>query len=229
MRGAEIKRSPEAKGITVLIAEDAPIIRSALRKMFEDFVGLSVVGDSSIASVINQARKLRPRVVLINVVDPVVEHSELTKSLRQLPNGPEVLLMSQFKHPEVIRTFFAAGGGACLVTEVDNSTLLAAIRRVATGRKYIDPHVSDEAVVAMVGESGVPRAVLSRREREVVRFLASGKTYKETAQAMGISVATVETYRARIVEKLDLRGRAELIRYALLSGILRADQESTAA
>ncbi|MGH9641156.1 MAG: LuxR C-terminal-related transcriptional regulator [Terriglobales bacterium] len=229
MRDAIGKRSDPGNRIAVLIAEDAPIIRSALRIMLEDFVELSVIGDSSVADVITRARKLRPRVVLINVVDPTIRHSEMTKSLRELPNGPEIVLMSQFKHPEVIRTFYAAGGGACIVTEVGSSALLAAIRRVATGRKYIDPNISDEAVVAMVGESGLPRAVLSRREREVLRFLASGKTYKEAAQELGISVASVETYRTRIVEKLDLRSRAELIRYALLSGILRAGDESDAA
>ncbi|MGZ4812517.1 MAG: LuxR C-terminal-related transcriptional regulator [Terriglobales bacterium] len=223
------KHVAERKRISVLVAEDALVIRRALRKMLEELTELSVVGDSSIRELVNHASRLQPDVVLINVVDPTLKHVELTKSLRQLPKSPEVILMSQYKHPEFIRAFFEAGGGGCLVTEVDNSTLVAAVRRVAAGRKYIDSNVSDEAVVAMVGGGGRPRAILSPREREVLRFLALGYTYKDTAKAMGISVASVETYRARIIEKLDLRGRADLIRYALLSGILHPEDESSAA
>ena len=229
MREGSRKHTGAVRKISVLIAEDASLIRRPLRKLLEGLSELSVVADCPIRELIDQARKSLPEVALINVVDPTVRHVELTRSLRQLSKSVEVILMSQFKHPEIIRNFFGAGGGACLETEVANTTLLAAIRRVAAGRKYIDPDVSDEAVVAMVGDKGRPHAILSRREREVLRLLASGYTYKEAAQTLRISPATVETYRERINEKADIRSRAELVRYALLHRILPAGGEASVA
>src|SRR5690349_18107186 len=216
MRKSSGKRTGETSKISVVLAENSSLSRRALRKLLEGFSELSVIGDCPITVLMTHARKVQPDVALINVVDPTPTDVELTRFLRQLPKSVEVILMSQYKHPEVIRSFFEAGGGACLVTEVGDATLLAAIHRVAAGRKYIDPDISNEAVVAMLGDGRRPRAMLSRREQQLLGLLASGYTYKEAAHTLGISAATVETYRARIMEKLDLRSRPELIRYALL-------------
>lgn len=102
------------------------------------------------------------------------------------------------------------------------ATLTAAIRRAAAGRKYICADISDEVVAALVGDQGRPHhGVLSRREEEVLHLMVHGHGHKEIAVKLGISPATVETYRSRFAEKLDLHSRPEFIRYALSRGILK--------
>ena len=217
------------KQFTTLVGEEASIIRAALRAMLAQIEGVRMVGDVRIDDLVETGRKLEPDLVLMSVPYPQPRYISIAKALAGLPKSPGVMILSRFKDPEFLHDFFKAGGSACIFDGAPVTTLSAAFRRVAAGGKYIDPDVSDETVVALIGEPGRPRAgALSRREEEVLRSMAQGYTQKEIAQELGISPATVETYRARIAEKLDLHGRSDLVRYALLRGILKADDGDAA-
>jgi DNA-binding NarL/FixJ family response regulator len=211
------------KRITVLLSEEASIFRAALRAMLEQIDGVSVVGTVRVDDVTETARKLEPDVVLLSVTDPQPRHALIVKTLASQADPPAVVLLSRDRHPDSLREFFRAGGAARILDKASVAEMATAIRRAAAGRKYIDPEISDEVVAGLVGEPGRARAgALSRREEEVLRLMAHGYAHKEIAQKLGITPATVETYRARIAEKLDLHGRPEFIRYALRRGLLRA-------
>jgi DNA-binding NarL/FixJ family response regulator len=157
--------------ITLLLAEDAPIIRSALRSMLERMSDVSVVGDVAVAELVETARRLQPDVVVMSAIDPRPPHQAFVKGLSKLPNRPGVIYLSTYKHVSFLREFFMNGGAACVLTNTSVSTVHTAIRRAAAGRNYIDPDVSDEIVVALVGDRGRPRGgVLSKREEETLRL-----------------------------------------------------------
>jgi DNA-binding NarL/FixJ family response regulator len=216
--------------ITLLVAEDASIIRRALRSMFEKMEGVLVTKDVAVLEVVEAARELRPDVIVISATDPQSSHLPLIKELAESSKRAGVVYLSRFKHAWFLREFFLKGGAACVLDRASLDILSTAIRRAAAGRHYIDPDVSDEIVVALVGDGGRPKAgALSRREEEVLRLIASGHTHKETARKMGISPSTVETYSSRIREKLDLQERSDLIRYAMTRGILKAPRETEVA
>ena len=216
--------------ISLMVAEDAPVIRRALRSMFEKMEGVLVTKDVAVPEVVEAARKLRPDVIVISATDPQPSHLPLVKELTELSTRVGVVYLSRFKHAWFLREFLLHGGGACVLDRASLDILSTAIRRVAAGRHYLDPEVSDELVVALVGDAGRPKAgALSRREEEVLRLIASGYTHKEIAQKMKISPSTVETYSSRIREKLDLQERPDLIRYAMTRGIVKDPGESDAA
>jgi two-component system response regulator NreC len=211
--------------ITLLLAEDAPIIRTALRSMFDNMEGISVIGDSPVSQLVEAVRKLRPNVIVISSVSPQPWHLPLIKEVSERPKRSAVMYLSRFKHASFVHEFFEDGGAACILDRASVETLSTAIRRVAAGRYYVDPDVSDEIVLALVGDNGRPRRVLSRREEGVLRLIASGHTHKEIARTMRISPTTVQTYINRIRRKVDLKERSDLVRYALTRGILTDTME----
>jgi DNA-binding NarL/FixJ family response regulator len=168
--------------ITLLLAEDAPIIRTALRSMFENMQGISVLADSPVSQMVETVRKLRPSIVVISSINPQPWHLPLIKAISELPKRSAVMYLSRYKHASFLREFFRNRGAACILDRASVETLSMAIRRVAAGRHYVDPDVSDEIVLALVGDIGRPRRVLSRREEGVLRLIASGHTHKEIAR-----------------------------------------------
>lgn len=216
--------------VSILLAEDASIIRSALRAMLEKINDVSVVGDVTVPELVKAATRIQPDVVLISATHPRREHLPVIRTITKLPKRPGVAYLSRYKYADFLREFFMSGGSACILDRGAVSTLSAAIRRVAAGRNYIDPDVSDEMIVALVGERGRPRTgALSQREEDVLRLIAHGYTQKEIAQKMGISPSTVDTYASRLREKLDLRERSDLVRYAMTSGIVSVGSEHDVA
>jgi two-component system response regulator NreC len=216
--------------VSILLAEDASIIRSALRAMLEKINDVSVVGDVTVPELVKAATRIQPDVVLISATHPRREHLPVIRTITKLPKRPGVAYLSRYKYADFLREFFMSGGSACILDRGAVSTLSAAIRRVAAGRNYIDPDVSDEMIVALVGERGRPRTgALSKREEDVLRLIAHGYTQKEIAQKMGISPSTVDTYASRLREKLDLRERSDLVRYAMTSGIVSVGSEHDVA
>ena len=216
--------------ITVLLGEDAALIRAALGKLLRDADALTVVGEVALAELLDAARKKQPDVIVISAVYPLDRHLPLIDSLLRLRNHPAVMMISTYKRPDFLRQFFSIGASACILTGAATELMLRAIRRIAAGRKYIDPDVSDEAIIALAGDQGRPRrGLLSRREELALALLARGYTLKEAAKRMRVSPSTVQTFRNRIAEKLDLHGRTDFVRYALAAGILKPDEQDEGA
>jgi DNA-binding NarL/FixJ family response regulator len=210
--------------IRLLLVDDHPLVRNGLKGLLEAELDLAVVGDAADGlAAVRLARELRPDVVLMDVSLPELGGAEATKQILAEAPGLRVLVLSAHEELSFARSLMSAGAAGYALKRSACDELVRAVRVVASGGTYVDPMLAG----ALVGNgrrpspTGVPAVSLSDREAEVIRLIARGHTAKEMADALGISPRTLETYKARAMSKLDLRTRAELIRYAMRSGWLR--------
>jgi DNA-binding NarL/FixJ family response regulator len=208
--------------IRVLVCDDHALVRSGLRKLLESEQSFDVVGEAADAEqAVERVAELRPDLLLLDVVMPGRSGIDALGDLRAASSETRVLLLSMQDDPSYVRKAFAAGAHGYLVKEAADADLVQAIRDVAAGHQYVHPSVG--ARLAALEADAQHRAEsdpLSEREHEVLRLLALGHTNQEIAKLLFISVRTAESHRARIMQKLRLSSRAELVRYALASGAL---------
>jgi len=188
--------------------------------------GIEAVGEAGTArDAIFEARSTEPDVILLDVVMPDQSGLEIIPTL--LKEHPEVriLVLSMQDDPQYVREAFAAGARGYVLKEAADREVVAAVREVADGGRYVHPELGARLVAAESEERRrAEEDPLSERESEVLRLLALGHTNQEIAKQLFISVRTAETHRAHIMQKLGLQTRAELVRYALVNGML--DDES---
>jgi DNA-binding NarL/FixJ family response regulator len=184
---------------------------------------LETVGEAgSVREAIFEARSTKPDVVLMDVTMP--EQSGLEGIPRLLHEQPElkVLVLSMHDDPTYVRQAFEAGASGYVLKEAADVEVVAAIRDVAEGGRYVHPELGARLIAAESDERRRAESdPLSDREREVLRLLARGHTNQEIAKELYISVRTAETHRAHIMQKLGFSRRAELVQYALAEGLLR--------
>jgi two-component system response regulator NreC len=208
--------------IRIVIVDDHAVVRSGLRLLLEAEADLEVVGDAGNArDAIFEVRAAKPDVVLLDVVMPGESGIEaLPQVLHEAP-GAKVLMLSMQDDPNYVREAFAAGASGYVLKEAVDAEVVAAIREVAAGNKYVHPALGARMVAAdALAQAAAAADPLSDREREVLKMLALGHTNQEIAQRLFISVRTAETHRAHIMRKLQLSTRAELVRYAIEHGHL---------
>lgn len=208
--------------IRVVLVDDHAVVRSGLRLLLEAQDDLEVVGEAGNAKdAVFRARALKPDVMLLDVVMPGESGIEvLPKLLKESPET-KVLVLSMQDDPSYVREAFAAGANGYVLKEAADEEVVAAVREIAGGRRYVHPALGARMVAAEAEERAAAEAdPLSEREREVLRLLALGHTNQEIAQTLYISVRTAESHRAHIMQKLRLTTRAELVRYALSQGLL---------
>jgi DNA-binding NarL/FixJ family response regulator len=210
--------------IRVLIVDDHAVFRAGLKLLIDAEADLETAGEAGTArDAIFQARATKPDVALMDVVMPDQSGIDVVPQL--LHENPElkVLVLSMQDDPQYVKQAFAAGASGYILKEAADTEVVAAIRDVASGNRYVHPSLGARLVAA---ESEAARRAeedpLSEREREVLRLLALGHTNQEISSQLYISVRTAETHRAHIMQKLRLSSRAELVRYALDQGVLEA-------
>ncbi len=210
--------------IRVLIVDDHAVFRAGLKLLIDAEADLETAGEAGTArDAIFQARATKPDVALMDVVMPDQSGIDVVPQL--LHENPElkVLVLSMQDDPQYVKQAFAAGASGYILKEAADTEVVAAIRDVASGNRYVHPSLGARLVAA---ESEAARRAeedpLSEREREVLRLLALGHTNQEISSQLYISVRTAETHRAHIMQKLRLSSRAELVRYALEQGVLEA-------
>ena len=168
-----------------------------------------------------ELRSHRPDVVLLDVVMPGRSGIEAIPDLLKESPDTRVLVLSMQDDPAYVREAFGAGAKGYVLKEAVDAEVVGAIREVAEGRQYVHPALGARLIAAEAEErSRAEEDPLSDREREVLRLLALGHTNQEIAEALFLSVRTVETHRAHIMQKLRISTRAELVRYALSEGLL---------
>jgi DNA-binding NarL/FixJ family response regulator len=168
-----------------------------------------------------EVRRHKPDIVLMDVVLPDRSGIEATPDVLKEAPDAKVLVLSMEDDPRYVREAFAVGASGYVLKEAADSELVAALKQVASGERYVHPALG--ARMAVADAEAAARAEedpLSDREREVLRLLALGHTNQEIAKTLFISVRTAETHRAHIMQKLRLTTRAELVRYALAQGLL---------
>jgi DNA-binding NarL/FixJ family response regulator len=211
--------------IRVLIVDDHAVVRSGLRLLLDAEDDIDPVGEAGSArDAVFRARTLKPDVILLDVVMPDQTGLDVLPQLKHENPDTKVLVLSMQDEPRYVREAFAAGASGYVLKEAADTEVVAGVREVAGGGRYVNPELGARLVAADADAAKlVEQDPLSDREREVLRLLALGHTNQEIAKQLYISVRTAETHRAHIMQKLRLQTRADLVAYALGRGLLETE------
>ncbi|HET9116165.1 MAG TPA: response regulator transcription factor [Gaiellaceae bacterium] len=211
--------------IRLLIVDDHQLVRSGLRRLLEGEEDIAVEDEAGNAyDAVRLARLHKPDVILLDVVMPGGSGLDAIPDIRSAAPDARILTLSMQDDPSYVRQAFAAGASGYVLKEAADDELLAAVREVAAGGNYVDPQLGARlAAAAATATAEAESDPLTDREHEVLRLLALGHTNQEIAQMLYLSVRTAETHRARIMQKLGLSTRADLVRYAIDHGVLAED------
>ncbi len=208
--------------IRTLLADDHTLVREGIRRLLDSDPDIEVVAEASRGpEALDLALRLEPNVVLLDVSMPGRGGLETLRDLKD--RRPQVRVLMLTVHPEdhfAIRCI-KAGADGYMVKDAAPEELIRAIRRVASGHKYITPELAEQLAMT-VGQDfeDQPHELLSDREFQVMQLIAGGKTVSEIGNELNLSVKTISTYRARILEKMGLRNNAEIMRYAFSRGLV---------
>ncbi|HEY1111431.1 MAG TPA: response regulator transcription factor [Opitutaceae bacterium] len=209
--------------LKIFLADDHEVVRAGLRTMVNAEPDMAVSGEAADgAAALRHIEAARPDVAVVDVSMPVMSGAELTRRLKQATPEVKILALTVHEDRSFIRELFGAGANGYLLKRAAGSELVGAIRAVAGGGVYIDPRVAGKLMDAVQPEGGLAPGVLSRREQEVIRLVARGYSHREISDELGVGLKTIETYKARSMEKLGLETRSELIRHAVAVGWLQA-------
>lgn len=209
--------------VSILLVDDHKVLRDGLRALLESDVGIRVVGEAGTgAEAIEAARQLQPDVIVMDLGLPDMNGLEAIRTIREENSESRIVVLSMYSRREFVLPAIEAGCDGYVPKSSTHTSLLRAIRVVLTGERYLHPKAAT-ALVEEFTETADEReqlATLSDREREVVQLAALGFSSREIGEKLFISPKTVDTYRQRAMEKLQLDHRSDLIRFALRAGIL---------
>ncbi len=211
--------------IRILIADDHAIVAEGLKHVVEaqsDLEVVATVGDGR--SAVRVARETEPDVVLMDLSMPELNGADAARAIIDERPACKVIVLSMYAEREYVRRALKAGATGYVVKRSAAKELVEAIPAVHAGQRYLSPRVAD-VVIDDYAADGKPDLLekLSAREREVLQLLAEGRTGAEIAQRLSLSQKTVETYRARLVEKLGIRDVAGLVKFAIQRGLVSLD------
>jgi len=211
-------------GITVLLVEDHQIVREGLRALLDKQEDIEVVAEAEDGrAAVRLARELCPDVVVLDIVMPGLNGIETARQLIDESRRVKVLALSAHCDKRFVVEILRAGASGYLVKDCAREELVSAIRAVMANQAYLSPRVAGSVIEECVHRPSTvdisASSVLTAREREVVQLLAEGKSTKEAALCLHVSVKTVEVHRHRIMSKLGIRTMAELTKYALREGL----------
>jgi DNA-binding NarL/FixJ family response regulator len=206
--------------IRVLIADDHGIVREGLKQLFSLGTDISVVAEAvSGGEVLEAMRAGGIDLILLDLTMPGISGVNLISRLRARDDCPPILVLSMHNELQVARRALTEGASGYLTKDSDPKTLMSAIRKVASGGRFIDPGLAEQMAFDTGGDRK-PHELLSDREYDIFRMLARGKGVNEIAEELSISNKTVSTHKARLMEKMNVQNNAELVRYALANGLV---------
>ncbi|PVZ71517.1 response regulator transcription factor [Pelagibaculum spongiae] len=208
----------------ILLVDDHPLVRDGIRARLEANPGLEVIGEAENGlKALELAEEIRPDLVLMDISMPVMNGLEATKEFRQRFPDIKVLILSMHDHKEYILKILQAGASGYLLKEVSSTEMIQAIETVCRGGSYFSPGASDSLFNHFDPSSNQNAELLTPREKTVLANLSEGKTNKEIARKLNISVRTVETHRQNIKSKLGIQTAAGLTRYAIENNLVDLD------
>jgi DNA-binding NarL/FixJ family response regulator len=208
--------------IRVVLADDHSVVRDGLRFLLEAEGDIVVVGAAATGrEVLRVARDVMPDVIVMDLAMPMLNGTEATLQIRQALPATRVLILSMHSTTEHIYRAFQAGAQGYVLKESAGPEVVAAVRAVHAGRRYLSQKIAETVLDDYVRErhSSGPLDSLSARERQILQLVAEGKTTAEAASVLFLSPKTVETYRSRVMHKLGVRDFAGLVRFAVQHGL----------
>ena len=207
--------------IHILLADDHAVVRQGFKMILAAQPDMEIVGEAGNGrEAVELAGQLQPDVVVMDVAMPELNGLEATRRLAEVSPRSRVLALSMHKDSVYVREILRAGARGYLLKDAISSDLLAAVRAVSRGEGYLSPGVSDAVLNDYRRHVTDPIDLLTSREREVLQMIAEGKTNKEIATVLSLSVYTVDAHRGRIMEKLNLHSGNELVRFAVRYGLV---------
>jgi two-component system response regulator NreC len=209
------------KKIRILLADDHAVVRQGFRLILAGQTDMEIVGEAGDGNqAVEQAEKLKPDVVVMDVAMPNLNGIEATRRLAAASPHTRVLALSMHKDSVYVREILRAGAKGYLLKDSIDRDFLDAVRAVAKGEAYLSPAIADSVLTDYRKHVTDPLDLLTNREREVLQLIAEGKTNKDIANALNLSVYTVDAHRGRIMEKLNLHSTGELVRFAMRAGLV---------
>ena len=213
--------------LRILLADDHTVVRQGLRKVLEerpDWVVVAEAGNGRDA--VKQAEELKPDVAILDVAMPLLNGIEATRQIVKRSPTTRVLVLTMHSDEAYVNQILKAGATGYLLKDSADVDLIQAVAAVSQGKSFFSPGVARlmlDDYVRQLADKGITDRYesLSEREREIFQLIAEGKANKEIAVILSISPSTVETHRARIMEKLDLHSAAEIVLYAVRRGVIR--------
>jgi len=209
------------KRIRILLADDHAVVRQGFKMILSAQPDMEIVGEAGNGrEAVELAGQLHPDIIVMDVAMPELNGIEATRRLAASEPHSRVVALSMHKDSVYVREILRAGARGYLLKDSPAPDLLAAVRAVASGEGFLSPAVSDAVLNDYRRHVTNPVDLLSSREREVLQMLAEGKTNKEIAGILNLSVYTVDAHRGRIMEKLNLHSINELVRFAVRNGLI---------
>jgi two-component system, NarL family, response regulator NreC len=212
--------------LRVLLADDHAIVRRGLRSILATEPGLTVVGEAGDGQeALRLAKDLHPDIVVLDLAMPMLNGIDVAARLQKMERAPRTVILSMHSDESYIIRALAAGARAYLLKDATDEDLIPAIRAVAAGRPFFSPAVTAvlvEDYMRRLQDRGLTDSyhLLTDREKEVLQLLAEGRANKEVATLLDLSLSTVETHRANLMQKLNLHNTAEVVLYAVRKGII---------
>lgn len=211
--------------IRILVADDHTLMRNGIRALLEDEQDIIVVGEAEDGrEAVRLVNQVKPNVVLMDIAMPLLNGLEATRQIKREHPEIKVLVLTMYDHEEYFREMLEAGAAGYIVKRAAANELVAAIRAVYNGEAVLSPAITrlllEDYLSRDIHKSENDANTLSSREREVLQLIAEGKTSKEIAEILNLSVKTVQSHRTSLMQKLDLHDRGDLIKYAIQKKII---------
>lgn len=215
--------------LRILIADDHDLMRRGVKTLLQSHEGWEICGEAKTGrEAVEAAEKLRPDIVVLDIGMPDLNGMEAARRIRKASPATEILILSIHYSDQLVREIVDAGVRGYIVKSDSDRDLVIALETLAKHKPFFTPHATEMILGSFNATSvlkEIPELVserLTSREREIVQLLAEGKSSKEVASSLGISIKTAETHRANVMRKLELHNVSELVRYAVRNQIIEA-------
>ncbi len=206
--------------IRILLADDHEVVREGLKSLLE-LQGYEVAGEAPDGhEAVRLAEKLKPQIAILDLAMPLLNGIEATRQILRVSPQTKIILLTMYKEDQYVLEALRAGVAGYILKTKAAKDLIQAIRQVSKGVAYLSPEVSQTLVEVYRSGGQAPSEPLTSRERQVLQLVAEGKTTKEVASLLGVSVKTADTHRSRLMRKLDIHETAGLVRYAIRTGLI---------
>lgn len=208
--------------ISVLLADDHQVVRDGLKTLLEAQGDIRVVGAAADGvEAVAAAAQLKPDVVVMDISMPDMNGVEAARRIHAARAQTRIVMLSMYSDAEHVYRALEAGATGYLLKNSAGSELVAAVRAVHAGRRYLTEKINELVIAGYLGEkrAASPLESLSKRERDILQHIVDGRNNRETAELLHISVKTVETYRSRMLQKLGIKNVTELVKFAITHGL----------
>jgi DNA-binding NarL/FixJ family response regulator len=206
----------------VVLADDHALFRGGVRRILEEIQGVEVIGEAGDGlALLELLKTVNPDLVILDISMPNLRGLEAIREIKKLLPNTHVLMLTMHKEEDYLSQALTAGASGYLLKQEADPELVNAVQTIQCKKTYLSPNISDlvpDLLRRRQEPGGLPKDVLTHREREIIKLLADGKTSKEIAELLYISLRTVQNHRANIMRKLNFKRTADLVKYALQKG-----------